>query len=217
MFVYVGIAIGYFPSFVHNRFLLGLSGIAVVIASLIISIGITLFLDIPLSMISAEVVPFLLLAIGVDNMFIIVRAEKEVSNHLAIKVEEWVALALKEVGPSVFTAAFCESLAFFIGILTGVPALVSFCLVSGIGVLVDFLLQITVFTAALTLDAKWIEQNRADLFPCIWVKVKKEPWKAYVREAFQNYFVPFLFTKKAEICTYIFAVVFFVFGILACI
>lgn len=72
MFVYVGIAIGYFPSFVHNRFLLGLSGIAVVIASLVISIGVTLFLDIPLSMISAEVVPFLLLAIGVDNMFIIV-------------------------------------------------------------------------------------------------------------------------------------------------
>jgi len=72
MFMYVGVAIGYFPSFVHNRFLLGLSGIAVVIASLIISIGITLFFDYPLSMISAEVVPFLLLAIGVDNMFIIV-------------------------------------------------------------------------------------------------------------------------------------------------
>lgn len=47
---------------------------------------------------------------------------------------------MKEVGPSVFTAAFCESLAFFIGILTGVPALVSFCLVSGIGVLADFIL-----------------------------------------------------------------------------
>jgi len=183
MFVYVGIAIGYFPSFVHNRFLLGLSGIAVVIASLIISIGITLFIDIPLSMISAEVVPFLLLAIGVDNMFIIVWAEKEVSTQIT-SIEERVALALKEVGPSVFTAAFCESLAFFIGILTGVPALVSFCLVSGIGVLVDFLLQVTVFTAALTLDAKRIEANRADLFPCLRIKEKKAPWKAYVREAF---------------------------------
>ena len=82
MFVYVGVAIGYFPSFVHNRFLLGLSGIAVVIASLVISIGVTLFFDYPLSMISAEVVPFLLLAIGVDNMFIIVRSEKEVSERI---------------------------------------------------------------------------------------------------------------------------------------
>ena len=79
MFVYVGIAIGYFPSWVHNRFLLAVCGIYVVISSLVIGIGITLFFDIPLSMISSEVVPFLLLAIGVDNMFILVRAEKEVS------------------------------------------------------------------------------------------------------------------------------------------
>lgn len=139
MFMYVGVAIGYFPSFVHNRFLLGLSGIAVVIASLIISIGITLFFDYPLSMISAEVVPFLLLAIGVDNMFIIVWSEKEVSDWIE-NIEERVALALKEVGPSIFTAAFCESLAFFIGMLTKVPALESFCLVAGIGVFADFVL-----------------------------------------------------------------------------
>ncbi len=139
MFAYVGIAIGFFPSFVHNRFLLGLSGIFVVIASLIIAIGITLYFDVALSMISSEVVPFLLLAIGVDNMFILVRAEKEVTSRVT-KPEERVALALKEVGPSIFTAAFCESLAFFIGMLTKVPALESFCLVAAIGVLVDFLL-----------------------------------------------------------------------------
>jgi Niemann-Pick C1 protein len=183
MFIYVGIAIGFFPSFVHNRFLLGLSGIAVVIFSLIISIGTILFFDYPLSMISAEVVPFLLLAIGVDNMFIIVRAEKEVSDKVE-KVEERIALALKEVGPSIFTAAFCESLAFFIGMLTKVPALESFCLVAGIGVLADFALQITVFLAALTLDTHRIRNNRADLLPCCRIKEKKAPRRAIVRETF---------------------------------
>mmetsp|Transcript_25691 Transcript_25691/g.29539 ORF Transcript_25691/g.29539 Transcript_25691/m.29539 type:complete len:228 (+) Transcript_25691:652-1335(+) len=125
MFVYVGLALGYFPSFVHNRFLLGLSGILVVLMSLAISIGLTLYMNIPLSLISSEVVPFLILAIGVDNMFIIVRAEQEV-NPKVKEVEERVALALKEVGPSIFTAAFCESLAFFVGMLTKVPALESF-------------------------------------------------------------------------------------------
>lgn len=105
MFMYVGLALGYFPSFVHNRFLLGLSGILVVLMSLAIAIGITLYMNVPLSLISSEVVPFLILAIGVDNMFIIVRAEQEV-NEKVLDVEERVALALKEVGPSIFTAAF---------------------------------------------------------------------------------------------------------------
>lgn len=124
MFLYVGMALGYFPSFVHNRFLLGFIGIVVVLMSLAIAIGITFFMNIPLSLISVEVVPFLILAIGVDNMFIIVRAEQEVSEKA--DPEERVALALKEVGPSIFTAAFCESLAFLVGMLTRVPALESF-------------------------------------------------------------------------------------------
>lgn len=215
MFIYVGLAIGYFPSFVHNRFILGLSGIIVVLMSLAIAIGITLYMNIPLSLISSEVVPFLILAIGVDNMFIIVRAEQEVDEKIT-EVEERVALALKEVGPSIFTAAFCESLAFFVGMLTRVPALESFCLVAAFGVLADFLLQVTFFTAALTLDAKRIRDNRCDILPCIKMKNKTKPRIAIVRTLFQKYYVPFLFNKKTEIVVYFFSLVFFALGIVAC-
>lgn len=58
----------------HSGCLLGLFGIMVVISSLICSIGLAGYLGIGLSMISAEVVPFLILAIGVDNMFILSNA-----------------------------------------------------------------------------------------------------------------------------------------------
>ena len=139
MFLYVSISIGFFPSVVHNRFLLGLAGIGVVIFSVLGSIGITFYAEIPLTMISAEVVPFLILAIGVDNMFLISRAERSVPAHIT-EMELRIAFAMKEIGPSIFTAAFCESLAFFIGMLTDVPALWSFCLVAGIAVLLDFIL-----------------------------------------------------------------------------
>ena len=214
MFVYVGFALGYFPSFVHNRFLLGLSGIMVVLFSLAVAIGITLYMDIPLSLISSEVVPFLILAIGVDNMFIIVRAEQEISQKVT-EVEERVALALKEIGPSIFTAAFCESLAFFVGMLTKVPALESFWLVAAIGVLADFLLQITFFCAALTLDAKRIRDSRWDVLP--WFKRERsEPRKAIVRSIFQKYYVPFLFKGKTEFCVYFLSIVFLTFGIVSC-
>jgi Niemann-Pick C1 protein len=73
-------------------------------------------------MISAEVVPFLILAIGVDNMFLISRAEREVPSYIKdIRVR--MAYGLKDIGPSIFAAALCEALAFFIGMLTDVPAL----------------------------------------------------------------------------------------------
>jgi Niemann-Pick C1 protein len=90
-------------------------------------------------MISAEVVPFLILAIGVDNMFLISRAEREIPKFV-VGVDQRIAFALKEIGPSIFTAAFCEALAFFIGMLTDVPALQNFCLVAGLGVIADFIL-----------------------------------------------------------------------------
>ena len=43
MFLYVSISIGFFPSKVHNRFLLGLAGITVVIFSCLGAIGITFY------------------------------------------------------------------------------------------------------------------------------------------------------------------------------
>jgi Niemann-Pick C1 protein len=78
MFIYVGCAIGHLPSAVHSKFSLGFAGIFVVISALISAIGITFYLNDKLTMISAEVVPFLILAIGVDNMFLISRAERQV-------------------------------------------------------------------------------------------------------------------------------------------
>jgi len=114
MFIYVGCAIGHIPSRVHSKFSLGFAGIFVVIAALLSAIGITFYMNEKLTMISAEVLPFLILAIGVDNMFIISRAERTVPAHVT-KVKLRIALALEEVGPSIFVAAFCEALAFFIG------------------------------------------------------------------------------------------------------
>jgi Niemann-Pick C1 protein len=139
MFFYVSMAIGFFPSKIHSKFALGAIGIGVVIASLVTSIGLTFYFNQKLTMIAAEVVPFLILAIGVDNMFLIARAEREIPKCVT-NTEDRIAYAMKEIGPSIFTAALCESIAFFIGMLTDVPALKNFCLIAGIGVVADFVL-----------------------------------------------------------------------------
>lgn len=122
MFIYVGCAIGHLPSPVHSKFSLGLAGIFVVLAALASAIGLIFYANEKLTMISAEVVPFLILAIGVDNMFLISRAERQVPKYVT-ETELRLAIALREIGPSIFVAAFCEALAFFIGMQTDIPAL----------------------------------------------------------------------------------------------
>lgn len=215
MFIYVSISIGFFPSAVHNRFILGFAGIFVVLSSLITAIGVSFYMNVPLTMISAEVVPFLILAIGVDNMFLISRAERTVPEHVT-QMELRVAYAMKEIGPSIFAAAFCESLAFFIGMLTDVPALYSFCLVAGLSVVADFILQMTIFLAALTLDGKRIQDNRADITFCIKVSEKKTPRKEVVRSLFSKYYVPFVFNMFTQIVIIAIAICLVILGIFSC-
>jgi Niemann-Pick C1 protein len=200
MFLYVGCAIGHLPSKVHSKFSLGFAGIFVVIASLIAAIGLTFFFNDKLTMISAEVVPFLILAIGVDNMFLISRAEKVVPPHVEDPAER-IGYAMKEIGPSIFVAAFCEALAFFIGMQTDIPALQSFCLVAGLSVITDFFFQITVFLPALALDQMRIKDNRYDVLCCLKDSKKTKPREDLVRKYFNLYFVPFVFEKVTMMLT----------------
>ena len=215
MFVYVSISIGFFPSKVYNRFLLGFAGIVVVIFALIIAIGITFYLKVPLTMISAEVVPFLILAIGVDNMFLMSRAEKNVPSHVK-SMELRIAYAMKEIGPSIFAAAFCEALAFFIGMLTDVPALYSFCLVAGLSVIADFVLQMTLFLAALAWDGKRIQENRADILFCVKVEKRIVPRKEWIKTLFEEQFVPLVFNKVSQVVIFAIAACLIVISFMSC-
>lgn len=128
-----------------------------------------------------------------------------------------MAYALKEIGPSIFCAAFCEALAFFIGMLTDVPALWSFCLVAGIAVIVDFILQITMFIACLSMDVRRIQQNKYDIAFCLSEKEAVPPRIEFVRAFFAKYFVPFLFNKLTKILVFVLTALLFVQGVCSCI
>ena len=58
--------------FVGSKFTLGLFGIALVILSVSSSVGLFSLLGVKCTLIIAEVIPFLVLAVGVDNVFILV-------------------------------------------------------------------------------------------------------------------------------------------------
>ncbi|OQR99171.1 Resistance-Nodulation-Cell Division (RND) Superfamily [Thraustotheca clavata] len=175
MFLYVAIALGQPRDPVRSRFVLGLWGILVVVASMGIAFGTAVaILRIDITMITLEVVPFLILAIGVDNMFILTnefdrltRSQTHISREFTT-LPQLMGDAMANVGPSITVAAISECLAFLVGALTRIPALESFCIVAAIAVLADYLLQITWFAAALAIDARRVRARRYDLFP--WIK-----------------------------------------------
>lgn len=162
MFLYISISMGEFPSLMFSRVLLAFGGIMVVVLSFLTSISLVSLFGIKLSLISAEVVPFLVLAIGVDNMFIITGAKdrKKIGN-----INELMGSTLKEVGPSITTAAFSEFLAFIVGFLTKIPALQSFCLAAAFAVLIDYFLIMTIFLGLVTLDEMRVRDRRYDIIP----------------------------------------------------
>ena len=215
MFIYVSVAIGFFPNIVHTKFGLGAIGILVVIGALVSGIGLTFYLNKKLTMISAEVVPFLILAIGVDNMFLIARAERDIPENVT-DIAERIGFAMKEIGPSIFTAAFCESIAFFIGLLTDVPALRNFCLVAGLGVVADFFLQIIVFVAALALDKQRIAAGRRDLICCCTKGAYEEPREEWIRPNYNKHVVPVLFHWLTKISVIVISVCLIIIGAMSC-
>ncbi|KAL3681041.1 hypothetical protein R1sor_023997 [Riccia sorocarpa] len=166
MFVYISVILGDWvhPWYVRSRVLLGLAGVGIVAICVLASIGLFSYFHVKSTLIIVEVIPFLVLAVGVDNMCILVHAVKRQTGG---SVEERVGKALSEVGPSITLASLSEVLAFTVGIATPMPACRVFSTFAAVAVLLDFLLQISAFVALLTYDLKRSESGRVDCFPCI--------------------------------------------------
>lgn len=103
MFVYISLSLGTFYNCVKSNFLLSLVGMFYILASVMIGYAVCGFLDIKASLISLEVIPFLILAIGVDNMFLIYYSVMRVpSNDPEIKV----SIGLRNIGSSIVLSTF---------------------------------------------------------------------------------------------------------------
>lgn len=160
MFIYASIALGRFQSsnprrmVIDSKFGLGISGILIVIFSVSSAVGLFSMTGKKITLIIAEVIPFLVLAVGVDNIFIL---SHEYSRRQEIdpeeSIEERVAKTLGKMGPSILLSSLSETIAFGLGTLVTMPAVSSFAAVASIAIFVDFVLQVTCFVSFLALDA----------------------------------------------------------------
>ncbi|XP_043921296.1 NPC intracellular cholesterol transporter 1 isoform X2 [Protopterus annectens] len=171
MFVYITLALGHIQScsriLVDSKVSLGIAGILIVLCSVACSLGIFSYAGISLTLIVIEVIPFLVLAVGVDNIFIIVQSYQRDERRQGEEPHQQVGRILGDVAPSILLSAFSETVAFFLGALSPMPAVRTFSIFAGMAVFIDFLFQVTCFISLLGLDLKRQESNRIDILCCI--------------------------------------------------
>ncbi|ESN97392.1 hypothetical protein HELRODRAFT_102116 [Helobdella robusta] len=197
MFAYVSITLGSYHKcstiLVDLKISLGLFGVVIVLLSVSSSVGFFSYLNVPATLIIIEVVPFLVLAVGVDNIFILVQAFQRLDYKEGMNVEDMVSTVVGKVGPSMLLTSLSESLAFFLGALTPMPAVRVFSLYAAMAVLIDFLLQISFFVSLMTFDAIRHYSGRPDI--CCCVPVLRDDNPSLLR-ASSRHGVVFEFVKK---------------------
>ncbi|XP_041102487.1 patched domain-containing protein 3-like [Polyodon spathula] len=119
--------------------------------------GMLLYCGRPFSMTVANA-PFLILGIGVDDMFIMISCWQQTKVHDS--VADRLAETYKEAAVSITITTLTDVLAFYIGIMTPFRSVQSFCLYTGTAVLFCYLYNITFFGAFLALNGKREKGNR---------------------------------------------------------
>ncbi|KAF5295230.1 hypothetical protein FQR65_LT10514 [Abscondita terminalis] len=202
MFAYIAISLGQVHTcgrlLIDSKITLGLGGVTIVLASVVSSVGLFGFIGIPATLIIIEVIPFLVLAVGVDNIFILVQTHQRDRRKPNETHAEHIGRILGHVGPSMLLTSISESCCFFLGGLSDMPAVRAFALYAGMALLLDFILQITCFVGLLSLDTARQAANRFDI--CCFVRGSKKDAPPAGQEGllynfFKSLYVPVLLSK----------------------
>ncbi|KAJ1337968.1 Niemann-Pick C1 protein [Microdochium nivale] len=228
MFIYASLALGStsisFTELIKNpalglvrsKFTLGFAGILIVLMSITASIGLFSWCGIKATLIIAEVIPFIVLAVGVDNIFLVVHEFERVNlSHPDAMVEERISKALGRMGPSILLSAITEVVSFSLGAFVGMPAVRNFAIYAAGAVLINAVLQMTMFISILSYNQIRIEDNRADCFPCVQIKSARVhlgssngnsgpraydvPEESMLQQFIRKYYAPTLLGKKVKV------------------
>ncbi|XP_076149622.1 NPC intracellular cholesterol transporter 1 [Alosa pseudoharengus] len=197
MFIYISLALGHINScrrlLVDSKISLGIAGILIVLSSVACSLGIFSYAGVPLTLIVIEVIPFLVLAVGVDNIFILVQTYQRDERMPQEELHQQIGRILGDVAPSMLLSSFSETVAFFLGALSSMPAVRTFSLFAGLAILIDFLLQISCFVSLLGLDVKRQESNRLDILCCVTLpEGQEERTDGFLFRFFKKVYAPFV-------------------------
>ncbi|KAJ1100168.1 hypothetical protein NDU88_005255 [Pleurodeles waltl] len=149
---------------VRNKIWVASFGVISAGLAVLASFGLLLMCGVPF-VITVANSPFLILGVGVDDMFIMIAGWQQ--TKVKDSVEDRMAHTYADAAVSITITTLTTALAFYIGIMTSFQSVKSFCIYTGTAIMFCYLFNITCFGAFLALNGKREKSNRH------WLSCKK--------------------------------------------
>ncbi|PFX16832.1 Protein patched-like 2 [Stylophora pistillata] len=167
MLIYACITLKRWCEPIRSHGALGFVGVLLVTLSVAAGLGFSALCGITFNAASTQVLPFLALGLGVDDMFLLAHSYSTLIRRGDIRHMEEVGYCLGTTGVSVFLTSFNNMLAFFMAALIPIPALRYFALQAAVVVIFNFFGVIIIFPAMLGVDVQRMKRQRYDIICCL--------------------------------------------------
>ncbi|KAJ8042863.1 Patched domain-containing protein 3 [Holothuria leucospilota] len=156
---------------VQSKTWLAYMGVLSASLAIVSALGLLSYCKVPFNQVATSV-PFLILGIGLDDMFILISSWRK--TYAKNSVEERMEDTLADAGVSITITSLTDFLAFLIGSISPLPAIKVFCLYAGVAVLFDLFYQITLFGSSMVLFGRLEAANRHS-WTCLRVRPRSDP------------------------------------------
>jgi len=144
---------------VKSRALLGLGAVFAVTLSIVSSYGLLFCIGISFSSV-AQIMPFVLFGIGLDDSFVIMRIYR--NTDPASEISDRIGATVDEIGTAITLTTLTSALAFGLGCLSHVKAIRWLCMYALPAVILVYLFQLTFFVACIVDHENCIIKKRRD-------------------------------------------------------
>ncbi|KAI9550392.1 putative hedgehog receptor patched [Daphnia sinensis] len=167
MLIYAGVSLVNWANPVRSQSGLGIAGVLLVAITVAAGLGFCALIGIVFNASTTQIVPFLALGLGVDNMFLLTHTYAQSWDQQYRRYGDHTGEILKRSGVSILLSSVSNACAFFAAAIIPIPALRAFSLQAGILVLFNLATLLLVFPAIMSLDMKRRVANRVDLLCCL--------------------------------------------------